>query len=402
MSERKLKNWLESYLEYTANQEPTNKLNFWVGVSVMSAAIKRQTWMQRVRYKLYPNTYVMLVAESAVARKSIAMDTGVKLLKDAVPDLYYISGSMTPEGLVKHMNRSKQILVTKEGNRKVDIVYDSHGLIHADELAETFGFDRARASKFTILLTKIYGAQDEHMHTIASEEQIVLKNLYPVFLAGTDPTNLKVLPEDAIGGLLGRLIFVIENKKKRSIAWAEDAEDVEADRLYLLLKHDLHMISQTHGQMKPTEDARLIFKTWYDKLGETKAEDRRIDAFRQRCHDTALKLAMLFSLSEGDDLIIHPRHVSKGIKHIEEQLPEFSRLTDWAASSVYAQNRARAIEMLRRQGGAGTRAQLIKQLAISMEDAIILEQSLEAEETIKISIAGRSVFYKLSKDELLK
>src|SRR5262245_31687639 len=101
MTERRLSDWLDAYLEYTANQEPTDKLNFWVGVSMISAALKRQVWMKRIRYKLYPNIYVLIVADSGKARKSIAMDTGVKLLQSAVPDIFYISGSMTPEGLIK-------------------------------------------------------------------------------------------------------------------------------------------------------------------------------------------------------------------------------------------------------------------------------------------------------------
>ena len=104
MSDRKLEDWLSSYLIYTEKQESPEKLHFWVGLSVLSAALKRQVWIDKGYYKLYSNIYVLLVAESAMLRKSTAMDIGVKLVRDSVPDLYYISGSMTPEGLLKHMN----------------------------------------------------------------------------------------------------------------------------------------------------------------------------------------------------------------------------------------------------------------------------------------------------------
>lgn len=142
---RKLGDWLESYLVYTEKQESPEKLHFWIGLSALSAALKRQVWMNRGYYKLYPNTYVLLVAESAMLRKSTAMDIGIKLVRDAVPDIHYISGSMTPEGLMKHMNRIK---VGTGENGKPIVRYDSHILIHADELAELFGFDRQRASRF--------------------------------------------------------------------------------------------------------------------------------------------------------------------------------------------------------------------------------------------------------------
>lgn len=360
--------------------------------------------MRRVRYKLYPNTYVMLIAESATARKSIAMDTGMKLLKDAVPDLFYISGSMTPEGLVKHLNRQKSVVKqTTESGKKIDIQIDSHVIIHMDEVAESFGYDRTRASKFTILLTKIYGAQDEHTHTIASDDQILLKNLYPVVVAGTDPNNLKVIPEDAVAGLFGRLIFVAENKRKRDIAWSSEEEDKKADELGKLLKYDLHTISQMHGEMKPTDEARAAFEVWYKQLGaKEKFADPRIEGFRQRCHDTALKIAMVLSLAERDDFIVELGHVTKGIKHIEQQLPEFQNLSQWASASDYAQRRAKFIEYLRRQGGAGTRSQAMKIMSIPLDEMVILEHSLEAEKTMEMSIAGKSVFYKLNKDEQMK
>ena len=394
MSERKLEDWLSSYLTYTERQESPEKLHFWVGLSVLSAALKRQVWMDRGYYKLYPNTYVLLVAESAMLRKSTAMDIGVKLVRDAVPDIHYISGSMTPEGLMKHMNRIK---IDKNENGKPHVRYDSHIFIHADELAELFGFDRQRASRFTILLTKIYGAQTEHTHTLATEGQLLLRNLYPTLLAGTDPRNLKVLPEEAVAGLIGRLVFVTASEKRKAVAWPAPTEE-DAAR-YLLLKEDLTTISQLKGEIIVKEDAHARFEDWYVKHSEVKEEDSRLDAFRERCHDTALKLAILLSISTSDSLVLTDSHMKRGIEYIEKQIPEFSRVANWAVSSTYAQNRARFIDILRRQGGVGMRRQLLKVLALSLEDVTILEASLEAEGTIKTRLTGKNVVYTLAKEE---
>lgn len=397
---RHFEDWLEGYLQYTENQEATQKLHFWVGASVLSAALKRQIFMKRVRYNLYPNLYVLIVAESAVARKSIAMDLGVKMLKDADPEHFYLAGSMTPEGLVKHLNREKQVVsITVGGAKKVALRIDSYIMIHADELAEAFGYDRTRASRFTILLTKIYGAPDEHTDTLAGDpEQKKLINLYPVFLAGTDPVNLKVLPEDAVAGLIGRIIFVTEDQKKRSIPWEKPEESAQADKLYGLLKEDLLNISKIKGEMLPTPEAKEYFSQWYEKLGEKRIEDRRTDAFRQRCHDTALKLAMILAVSHSDDLIVTEKQIERAINYIERQLPEFAKIADWAATSVYAQNRAKFIEFLRRQGGAGTRSTMMKMLGLPLDEIVVLEGSLEQEHTIEVRIAGKNVFYKLNKD----
>jgi hypothetical protein len=400
MAKRHFPDWLAGYLEYNSNQEATDKLHFWVGATILSAALKRQVYMKRIRYNLYPNLYVLIVADSGVARKSVAMDIGVNLIKDAVPDIFYVSGSLTPEGLVKHMNREKMIIKSTEDGKKVEVQYDSHLLLHADELGEAFGYDRTRASKFVMLLTKIYGAQREHTHTIASQDQIRLRNLYPVFLGGSDPTNLKVLPEEAVGGLLGRIIFVTETARKRNIAWENEAEAAKAAKLYTMLKEDLHTISCLSGEVVPTEDARILFEEWYERISNMEIPDRRLSAFRERCHDTALKLAIILKLSESDDLIVDIEHVSQAIQHIERQLPEFSRVADWAATSVYAQNRARFIELLRRQAGAATRAQALKHLNLPLDEILVLETSLEQERTIEVRLAGKDVLYRLTKGAL--
>jgi len=391
---RKLEDWLQSYLVYTEKQESPEKLHFWVGLSILSAALKRQVWIDKGYYKLYSNIYVLLVAESAMLRKSTAMDIGIKLIRDAVPDLYYISGSMTPEGLLKHMNRVK---VISNENGKPHIQYDSHVFIHADELAELFGFDRQRASRFTILLTKIYGAQTEHTHTLATEGQLLLRNLYPTLLAGTDPRNLKVLPEEAVAGLIGRLVFVTANEKRKPIAWPHPT-DSDA-QLYDLLKYDLNTISQLRGEIIVTDDAHARFEDWYVKHAEGHEEDPRLDAFRERCHDTALKLAILLSISCYDDLVLTDQHMERGINYIEAQIPEFGRVANWAISSTYAQGRARFIDTLRRQGGVGMRKQMLKIMTIPLEEIIILESSLEQEGTLTIKVSGKNVFYKLIKEE---
>lgn len=392
-SERKLTDWLENYLVYTQKQESPEKFHFWVGLSVLSAALKRQVWIDRGYYKLYPNIYVLLVAETATLKKSTAMDIGVELIRKAVPDLYYISGSMTPEGLLKHMNRVK-VISNETGHPRIS--YDSHVFLHADELAELFGFDKQRASRFTILLTKIYGAQAEHTHTLATEGQLLLKNLYPTLLAGTDPRNLRVLPEESIAGLVGRLVFVTGNEKRKPIAWPRPTDDDA--QLYESIKYDLHTISQLRGELTITPDAHARFEDWYVKHAETVEEDTRLDAFRARCHDTALKIAILLSISASNTLVLSDSNMEMGIDYIERQIPEFGRVANWAVASTYAQNRARFIDTLRRQGNVGMRRQMIKLLAIPLEEITILEQSLEAEQTITLKMSGANIFYKLNKE----
>ena len=396
MESRALPDWLQGYLQYTENHEAPEKIHLWVGLSILSTALRRQVFMDRGIYALYPNLYVVFVAESAEVRKSIAIDMGLPLLEDAIPDIEILGGRMTPEGIVKHLNRTK-LTVNPTDPSHPFIKQESHILIHGDELATLFGYDKNTASRMTILLTQAYGSQKSYKHTTKSDAQIILHNLYITLLAATDPRNLKVLPEDAIGGLIGRTIFVTSRERRRPIAWPQKPSASLHDSLVV----DLARIGALSGMVNVTQEAKDFFEAWYIKFSDTKVEDPRLGAFHKRAHDTALKIAMLLSVSESNDLIVHARHVVGGIAFIEKQLPEFARIANWSNTSIFAQNRARFLDVLKRGGGLATKKLVLRTLAVNMEDLHAIENALVHEGAIFVHVIhGQETIYKLTPDEL--
>ena len=402
MSERLLEDWLDSYLEWTQDQESPEKLHLWTAFAVLSAALRRRIWLSRGIFSLYPNIYVLLVAESARVRKSTAMNIGVNLLLEALPAFKinggYITGAATPEGIVKQMNRVHHVF-EKESDEIPKIKHESYLLIHADELATLFGYDKGRASRMTILLTETYG-RDSYMHTTKSDSQIDLKNLYTVLLAGTDPRNLKVLPDEVIAGLIGRIIFVTARDKRKIIAWPESSADHKI--LREALKRDLETIANLQGEMTITSAGKELFTGWYEKLCEITTDDDSVtDAFKERCHDTALKVGMLISVSRSSRLILEEAHVAGGIKFIEDQLPEFNRISSWASSTTHGQNRAKLIDMIRRNGGVADRRLLIRGMSLPISEFDELIMTLAQEDTIETpQVIGKKVVIKLAEREM--
>lgn len=394
---RNVTDWIQSYLEYTDDQEAPEQIHFWTGMAVLGAALRRQVYTDRVFYKLYPNLYIVVVAPSATARKSVAEETGISLLRKAVPNIFILSGRITPEGLTKNMNRTS---VSHDDPLKSKVLVESHTLIHADELATLFGYDRQMASRMSILLTEIYSCKDEYNHITKNDAPVCLKFLYPTLLAATDPLNLKVLPEDAIGGLIGRTIFVAAGKKrKRPVQW--DPSD-KLDKLHNALLVDLARISSLRGQFMVEQSARVLYDEWYDKFSEVEVSDARISAFHARAHDLALKIAMLVSVSRSNKLVITESHVATGIAIVEKQVPEFAKLMSWAGTSLYAQNRARVLDLLLRNNGAVTRKQVMRSMALSADEIDLLQKSLEQEGTIETTLLKTEIVWKLSPDEVIR
>lgn len=390
---RSLPDWLAAYMEWTENQESPEAFHLWTGMVVLATALHRQVYLDRVWYKLYPNIYVLIVAESAMARKSVAMNMGLGVLREALPDVYIIGDRVTPEGLVRFANRSTTGL--DAGGRRVH-GQDSSLLIYADELANLFGYDKAMASRLAILLTRVYESQERYTHTTSTEGRRELFNLYWNVLAATAPHNLKVMPEEAIGGLLGRLILVSAKGRKKTIAWG--IKDPMSDELRGKLVADLFRISQLEGQFTVTKEAADYFTTWYEKQSDITYEDAAMDAFHARCHDTALKLACLLSVSRGDDLVVSIGHMAAGITYVEKQLPEFSRVSSWAGGSDFSRARAKFLDLLRRNGGYVSKRLLLRGMGMPMADFDMLVATLEQDGSVQVQKAGKEFVVRLVAD----
>jgi len=400
---RLVKDWLGSYLQLTSELEAKEILHLWTGLCVIAASTRRRVWLDMEYGRVYPNLYVIIVAESAKARKSTAMDYGRDILMEAVPEVQIMRDSMTSQGLIKAMNK---VTKTEDSDGKIVEKKQSDVAIFADEVANLFSYERTRASQMVILLTRTYGCPNLYDHTTVRDSTVRLHNLYPVLLGGTDPRNLKVLPDDAVGGLTGRLIWIIESERRtNNPGWPRDRKSVLLKAaMREMLMHDLYHISRLQGAMHVNDKGKALYDNWYYNLAKRDARDPESDAFYHRCHTTALHIAMLFSLAHDDTLCITEDHIQTAITLVEQQLPEIKRVTVWAGGSQYEQQRAKIILYMQNNAGAGQRQKLLRHAGVQMDEFDRIIMTLIHDGTIEpkpFTIGGQQV-YKLTKEGFAK
>lgn len=398
---RECSNWIELYLDYTQESEAPEQLHFWTALSVLSGALKRQAFMARgTAYKLYPNLYTIVVGESGKIRKG-AMNIGIELLETAVPDIFIMKGRMTPEGLIKNMGRTTTVETGKikaDGSPEIMIKEVSHTVIYSEELATLFGYDKMTASRLSILLTETFTCPTTYAHTTKGEGVLIVHNLYTTLLAATDPRNLKVLPEDAIGGFLGRTVFVTAKRKRKIQGWP-DLGPVEMKEKLVI---DLARISSLKGEFVPTTSARKFWTEWYEEFAEIEINDARLDAFHERAHDTALKIAMLLSVSVSNSLIVEEEHVRAGIKIIERQMKEFAQSMEWGSTTSYSQNRSKFLDILMRYNGLCPKRTIARAMDLTKDEIDMLVLSLEDEGRIDRVLNPKGDIIRINPDELKK
>jgi len=393
---RVLGNWIKTYLDYTEKQESPETLHYWTAMSILATAVHRQLYLTRIKYRLYPNLYIVFIGASGKFRKSVAINIGLDLIDEADPRTLHTADRMTPQGLVKFAARAH----LTESNGKKEAHFDAACFIHVDELANFLTNDKNRASDMGILLTRLYECPPRYIDTTAGEGQRELRNVYFNLLAATAPQNLKVIPDDAVGGLLGRLILVAGKRSRPPVDWLDPERVVYEAALRNDLVNDLRSITELKGEMFLTPAAKKRWSDWYVAQYNVDLEDPRMDAFQSRFHDLALKLAMLHTISLGDRLEIDEYAVTLGIRTVEDQLKSRGAILQMAGSSDYAQHRAKMLDVLQRAGGKITRKKLMRNMVVPVTvfDELILGFREEGVITARTATRQGDTIYQLVGD----
>jgi hypothetical protein len=118
------------------------------------------------------------------------------------------------------------------------------------------------------------------------------------------------------GGFGSRLTPVAISKQDRKIGWAKKSYEALEKEEWLV--EDLREISKLEGRFFVTAEAERVFNEWYEKAEEYRISDTRLDGYYSKKHDQVRKVAMLLSISQGDELVVDERHIVAALKMFQE------------------------------------------------------------------------------------
>lgn len=381
--------WLAAYMRYTQNQEAPDLYHFWTALSIIGGAIRRNMWVDRVDYLVFPNLYVFLVGPTGIG-KSTALMTGFKLLQRIGEDqVKTFHGRISNEALFHLMSRTVK---TPNGIEK-----DGTLFLFADELKSLLG-ERDYAKELMTTLTDLYSGQDgiafQHKTISQGDNSPVLRNYLINFLAGTTQSWLGEIIKPAMfdGGAAGRIIFVTQ-QVGRGVSDV-DPEDVreETEGLREMLASDLSYIANMRGQFRMTREARDYWKAWRKTI--VRSGDTRLLGYMARKHDTVLKLAMIFSVSKDDQMTIETPHIVAAIQTLDGveplMLDAFSHI-----GSTESATGAQLLLMLERFGGKCPKYLLLRHMNYLIRDSKSFDsilQTLQMQGKVTLMKTGQQVW----------
>lgn len=368
--------WLDDIVVSTRESESPERYWWFAGLSAISAVIKKRVFLDRFFYKLYPNTYVLLVSARSGLRKGVPIALAKNLLEE-VNNTKIISGRNTIQAVITEM--SKQYTLENGA-----VLSEAQGILISDEFA-MFLQDNQEA------LTILTGLQNTHEHetswknTIKGSPVETLKSPCIQLLGASNEALFEsvVKGRDIEGGFLART-FVVYESERRCINPLVD----RPENLWPIKDMASHLksLKDVKGEFQWTDPAKLLYKDWYHKLCKTKFDDKT--GSTERLGDQVLKVAMLMALANGKKLLIEEEVLEEAIEHSEECVTGAVKVSRYSGKSEISESQRRVLDVLMKaENHSLSRKKLLNKLypdltAITLDRVIdTLEQAGGVERT---------------------
>lgn len=356
MYKRKVEgSWIDQFVKLGEGTESPVLYYRWCALIFMACALRRKVFIQRPRYRDYPNLYVILVSPPGCTRKSTAADFGYNSVVRYVPAIRKFTGRITTEALCSKLQK---VDVAENNAGGVSLVSDASLFLYASELSSLFKKLPRGSYPVIDFLTAVYGSGGEFTYETKSGGEVALKEICINLLAATTVNGVnELIGHDGIEcGFTSRTIFVYQDVRMPR-AWME--EDFRNNDKIQNLIDDLVHISSIVGEMEVPAMSKRWFDNWYIPQAMDNPPPELIHYWSRR-HDHLLKVAMLYALSERDELVLRIEDLEKAkdvIEEVEKFMPYAFLGVDKTKESCI---RELVLSFIREQGGEVTYSQVLR------------------------------------------
>lgn len=295
------------YMQMFAHTESALAYDFWTAVWLLSLACGRDAYVDRPHAPVFMNSYIVLVANSGITRKSTSVNAAVSFAKEALSDdprPLFIEGRTTPEQLAQLMAERS----TECGS--------IHCVLGISELVTLLSQDRYMRN-MPALLTDLYDSPAHRsLGGTVHRGRVDVSNVCLNLLGASTPEWLlkTVNPTVVEGGFTSRCWFVVSHTRKQRVAWPEARTTGEDRAVCLGLWRDCRRLANKIKAVSITPAALAAFKRWYDKRKD--AADPFLASFDSREDAHVLRVAGLLSINSGQG-IIQAHDIALSIKLIQ-------------------------------------------------------------------------------------
>ena len=315
MSKRILENWLAGYTEYTEQTESSPLFHTWCGISTIASALQKKVRLEHGRLKIYPNLYIILVAEPGVARKTQAIDYSIDIMS-SVDNIIRAADATTRESLIQAIEGATHDQIMPDGT----VLKHNSLTIVSRELEDFIGNKKENHRMVTTLTALFDCGSKPWIYQTKNSGTNKLSAVFVNLIAATTPESLaSCMPSAAIGGgLTSRVLFIYTDERNAKYAKPPKPPEI----LYKALVQDLEIISRISGTYTLSSNCERKWEDWYNtfdgELIHRICKDRVFNAFYSRKSTLILKVAQSLSAAKSSSVEINWNTLEEAITLVEE------------------------------------------------------------------------------------
>ena len=293
--------FISEYMEYMSYVETAESYDFWCALWAIGTGVGRGVYVDRPNSPVYCNWYIILAAEAGTTRKSTAISSVLSIVAgvDSI-----LTGKTSPESLELYLHDS----TAKGGTARAHFA--------VSELVTILGRE-GYMSTMPGLLTDLYDCQELRTSpgTLQMGE-LVQKEVYVTFLSASTPSWLvtAINPSVIEGGFTSRVIFVVDDARKRAIPWPRARDEGARERLVNRFTSTIEP-AREQGAINISKGGLKKFTNWYNTRASHTDPFR--SGFEAREDDHLLRIASCLAINDGSREI-SSRHIGYGSKVIAE------------------------------------------------------------------------------------
>lgn len=320
-----MSNFVDLYLKHTSEYESPTSFWKWSAFTTISATLRDNCFRQFGDIRIFPNIYVLLLADSAVHRKGNPVKLCESLIK-SVKNTKLISGRSSIQAILVELARGE---TDKESGK---LLKGGSSLFSASELSASLVADPQAVQ----ILTDIYDFHEEYVSRLKGSGTFRVNNVCFSMMAASNEELLKTIYDAGaiFGGLLGRTFLVKPNEFRpgNSLFTIEDKS-----KSFKELVEKLEEMAKLRGMFEFTEEAQREYDLWYKPFRDGYKDKSDKSGISGRIHTGVIKLAMCLCVNYSTGLLIAKTHVEEAITECMNLMQNYQSFVMSSGKSTIAE-----------------------------------------------------------------
>jgi hypothetical protein len=382
-------NFISAYLDHTKPFETPSSFWKWSAYFTISALLKDKCYLRNGDSLLFPNLYILFLAESSGHRKNRPVELSQSLIANT-PGIKTISGRASVQAILDELAR------TETDPRTGRVLKSSSAAFYAPELSAGIVADPEGLK----ILTDIYDYKpNEYKNRLRTGPSFNLERIVFSMLSASNQDMLQGMFDQSIirGGFLARTLLVVPNELRPSNSLLRiDYEALKQSREHTM--DHLRKINQLTGEFKLEEAAVTEYESWYIPFRQDYSKKKELSGIVGRIHTHVMKIGAILAANELSQCILK-RHIEQSIEECLGLLPNYSIFTmNNAKSEIGAVGGAVITELLGAKDNMLSRKAIIRSNWQNF-DVDLLEKAimaLQEAEMIRLHQMKDGIYYQLT------